>query len=255
MLNTTTWARWGIRGVAAIGVFMAIGCGGSGTAPSTTSTTTPEGFNLRQHSAQMIDATYQAGGAYVHFTAVESSTKVVDVTYDFGSPVIAFHVDYLQGKGEFIPAGGTLDASQQSLMDGLLPELSMRVAQDEGARTAVENASLRQTMFMQIVPVGEALQPYGFVSERGWTYISCTCSYQWDGHSNWEHGGKGCSCTGGSGNGCKGRCGGGCMQDGASINAYTQDCLCHDYGLCSWTTASDDFAFAASNCGATTGCY
>jgi len=65
----------------------------------------------------------------------------------------------------------------------------------------------------------------------------------------------GCGCTGGSGNGCKGRCGAGCQQDGASINAYTQDCLCHDYNKCSWTTASDDFAFAASNCGESYGCY
>jgi hypothetical protein len=104
-------------------------------------------------------------------------------------------------------------------------------------------------------PVGELIAGYHFVAERGWTYISCSCSNQYDGHDGYHVGGTGCGCTGGSGNGCKGRCGGGCTQDGASINAYTQDCLCHDYGLCSWTTASDDFLFASSNCGGVGGCY
>ncbi len=244
----------GIRGMAALGLglFMAVGCGGKVDPPSTAAT---DSFVVAEHAATSIDLKLTSGGESVHFTAVQTADRVVDVTYDFGSPIVAFHIDYVQGKGEFMPAGGALDAAQSRLMGILLDQFQKTLPVEDDARSLVESASLRQTMLMQIVPVGEALQSFGFVQERGWTYISCTCSYQNDGHGNYEHGGKGCSCTGGSGNGCKGRCGAGCMQDGASINAYTQDCLCHDYGLCSWTTASDDFSFAASNCGATTGCY
>jgi hypothetical protein len=170
-------------------------------------------------------------------------------------PVVAFHVDYAQGTGEFIPAGGTLDAAQNRLMDMLLDRFQETLPAQDSARSLVESTAIRDTMLMQIVPVGEVLAPFGFVSERGWTYISCTCKSQYDGHDGYHVGGTGCGCTGGSGNGCKGRCGGGCQQDGASINAYTQDCLCHDYNKCSWTTASDDFLFAASNCRETYGCY
>ena len=237
--------------VAVVCSWLVAGCGGK---PDGAPTAPAEDFGV-QRQADSLDAKLTSGGASVHLTVVTSAPQVIDVTYDFGSPVVAFHIDYAQGTGEFMPAGGALDAAQSRLMEQLLAHFQDTLPTDESARSLVENTALRETMLMQIVPVGESLQSYGFVAERGWTYIGCGCSNQYDGHGAYRTGGKGCGCTGGSGNGCKGRCGGGCMQDGASINAYTQDCLCHDYGLCSWTTAADDFAFAASNCGATTGCY
>jgi len=231
---------------------MVLGCGGSSN-PAPTGPT--DSFVVQQNKTDSIDATLTSGGASVHFTAVETSPLVVDLTYDFGLPVVAFHVDFSQGQGEFVPAGGTLDAAQSRLMDVLLARFPEVLPAQESARSVVQSAAVRATMLMQIVPAGESLQSYGFVSERGWTYISCTCKSQYDGHDGNHIGGQGCGCTGGSGNGCKGRCGAGCQQDGASINAYTQDCLCHDYNKCSWTTASDDFLFAASNCGESYGCY
>ena len=236
--------------VAVVWGAMVLGCGGSGPA-----TAPADGFVLHQHEANAIDATLTSGGASVHFTAVQTAPRIVDLTYDFGSPVVAFHVDFAQGQGEFMPAGGTLDAAQGRLADVLLERFNEVLPAQDGARSLVESTAIRQTMLMQIVPVGEALEPFGFVSERGWTHISCTCKSQWDGHDGYHIGGQGCGCTGGSGNGCKGRCGAGCQQDGASVNAYTQDCLCHDYNKCSWTTASDDFLFASSNCGESYGCY
>jgi len=244
MLKTT--------GVVVVCGSMLLACGGTGQpAPSTQ----PDGFVLHQNAAEAIDATLTSGGASVHFTAVQTEAGVVDLTYDFGSPVLAFHVDHVQGKGEFMPAGETLDAAQSRLMDLLLERFQVTLPAAEGSRSVVQNAAIRETMLMQIVPVGEELQGFGFVSERGWTMLSCTCKSQYDGHDGNHTAGVGCGCTGGSGNGCKGRCGAGCQQDGASINAYTQDCECHDYGKCSWTTASDDFAFAPSNCGESKGCY
>jgi len=230
---------------------MVLGCGGNNGPASTTPS---DGFVLQQHDANAIAATLTSGGASVRFTAVETA-HAVDVTYDFGLPVVAFHVDYAQGTGEFMPAGGPLDAAQSRLMDVLLTHFNEVLPVQDSARSLVESTAIRNTMLMQTVPAGEALQSFGFVSERGWTYISCSCKSQYDGHDGYHVGGVGCGCTGGSGNGCKGRCGAGCQQDGASINAYTQDCLCHDYNKCSWTTASDDFLFAASNCGESYGCY
>jgi hypothetical protein len=231
---------------------MVLGCGGNSDPAPTPST---DGFVLSQHDANAIDATLTSGGATLHFATTQTSQGVLDVTYDFGLPVVAFHVDFNQGTGEFMPAGGALDAAQSRLVDVLLTHFNQVLPAQESARSLVENTAIRNTMLMQTVPAGEGLQSFGFVAARGWTYIGCHCSNQYDGHDGYHVGGTGCGCTGGSGNGCKGRCGGGCQQDGASINAYTRDCLCHDYNKCSWTTASDDFLFAPSNCGETYGCY
>jgi hypothetical protein len=119
-------------------------------------------------------------------------------------------------------------------------------------RTRVEEAAMRQTSFMQIVPVGEVLTPYQYVSERGWTHISCGCGNQYIGSGYYRQAGMGCSCNGGSGNGCKGRCGQGCGITSTpacvGTTAYTQDCAKHDYGLGTFEAASDDYSFASNNC-------
>jgi len=209
-----------------------------------------EGFTLQQHDAALLEASYSSGGATLRMLVSEVENNVVEVTYDFSDPIIAFRLDYNQGVGRFMPSGKPLDAAQRRLVDGLLEGISESVPQE--ARTRVEEAAMRQTSFMQIVPVGETLSSYEFVSERGWTHISCSCSNKHIGSGYYRTAGMGCGCTGGSGNGCKGRCGQGCgitsTPQCVGTTAYTQDCAKHDYGLGSFAAASDDYSFASNNC-------
>jgi hypothetical protein len=219
------------------------------------SSATSEGLSVKQHDRTTLDATFATAGASVHVTAYALDANVVDITYDFGANVVAFRLDYAAGEGDFTSNGQAFDAAETLVVGQLLKALPSILPSDASQYSSVENAAVRQTNFLAEAPVGEVVASFHFVAERGWRYIGCGCAWQYDGHDGNHVGGVGCGCTGGSGNGCKGRCGAGCQQDGASINAYTQDCLCHDYGHCSWTTASDDFAFAASNCGESYGCY
>ena len=214
--------------------------------------TAAEGFALLQHDETTLEATYTSGGASVRALVVETESKVVEVTYDFGDPVIGFHIDYNRGVGSFNPSGSPLDAAQAALVEPLLAGISKIVPQTEGvARTRVEDAAMRQTSFMQIVPMGEALTAYEFVSERGWVHLSCTCSNQYIGSGYYRQAGRGCGCNGGN-TGCKGRCGQGCgitsTPPCVGTTAYTQDCAKHDYGLGSFAAASDDYSFASNNC-------
>ena len=210
-----------------------------------------EGFALLQHDGSTLEATYRSGAASVRVLVDETEANVVDVTYDFGDSVIAFHVDYNQGAGDFIPSGSPLDAAQAQLIAPLIEGITNAVPPD-GQRTRVEEAAMRQTSFMQIVPVGEALTPYHYVAERGWTHISCGCANKNIGSGYYRQAGMGCGCNGGSGNGCKGRCGQGCGITSTpacvGTTAYTQDCAKHDYGLGTFQAASDDYTFAGNNC-------
>jgi hypothetical protein len=210
-----------------------------------------QGFVLLQHDTKTLEASYHSGAASVHARVVELAPDVVEVTYDFGDPVISFQIDYNQGLGRFLPSGSPLDAAQGQLIDPLLKGISEAVPQDSAQRTRVEEAAMRQTSFMQIVPLGEALTAYQYVAERGWVHISCTCGSQNIGGYT-RQAGRGCGCNGGSGNGCKGRCGQGCGITSTpacvGTTAYTQDCAKHDYGLGSFSAASDDYSFASNNC-------
>jgi hypothetical protein len=231
--------------LCAASLVMALGCS-NGPAEQTEA----EGFALVRHDATTLEATYRSGGESVRMLAVETSSNVVEVTYDFGKTVIGFHIDHNAGTGSFAPSGDALDAAQARLIDPLLQGIHDSVPAE--GRTRVEESAMRQTSFMQIVPVGEALSPYEFVSERGWTHISCTCGTQYIGSGYYRQAGRGCSCNGGGGNGCKGRCGQGCgitsTPSCVGSTAYTQDCAKHDYGLGSFSAASDDYSFASNNC-------
>jgi hypothetical protein len=233
--------------LCAVSLVMALGCSNG---PSQQAEA--EGFTLVQHDGTTLEATYRSGGESVRMLAVETSSNVVEVTYDFGKTVIGFHIDYAQGTGSFAPSGEPLDAAQARLIDPLLSGINDSVPAESSQRTRVEESAMRQTSFMQIVPVGEALSPHEFVSERGWTHISCTCGNQYIGSGYYRQAGRGCGCTGGSGQGCKGRCGQGCgitsTPSCVGTTAYTQDCAKHDYGLGSFSAASDDYSFASNNC-------
>ncbi|SEM78561.1 hypothetical protein SAMN05444354_12316 [Stigmatella aurantiaca] len=208
-----------------------------------------EGFTLLQRDATTLEASYRSGGSSVRAMVTESSPNIIEVTYDFGQPIIGFRIDYNQGVGRFMP-NGALDAAQARLINGLAEGLGKIVPEQDTQRTRIEDTAMRQTSFMQIVPVGEALSPYEYVAERGWTHISCTCGQQNIGGYT-RQAGRGCSCNGGD-NGCKGRCGQGCgiTSTPACVGstAYTQDCAKHDYGLGSFAAASDDYSFASNNC-------
>jgi hypothetical protein len=224
---------------------LAVGCSNEQANPAPQA----EGFAVLQHNESTLETTYSAGGATVRALFVETSQNVVDVTYDFGDPVIGFHLDYNQGVGDFMPSGNALDAAQGRLVDSLLEGLSKTVPDTQ--RTRVEEAAMRQTSFMQIVPKGEPLSSFRYVSERGWTHLSCTCGNQYIGSGYYRQAGRGCGCNGGD-NGCKGRCGQGCgitsTPPCVGTTAYTQDCAKHDYGLGSFSAASDDYSFASNNC-------
>jgi hypothetical protein len=226
---------------------MAVGCSNEPAEPVEVS----EGFALLQHDAATLEATYHSGGASVRAKVEELAPNVVEVTYDFGDPVIRFQIDYNQGIGHFLPSGSPLDAAQGQLIDPLLKGISQVVPVESTQRTRIEDAAMRQTSFMQIVPVGEALTAYQYVAERGWVHISCTCGSQNIGGYT-RQAGRGCGCNGGSGNGCKGRCGQGCgitsTPNCVGTTVYTQDCAKHDYGLGSFAAASDDYSFAGNNC-------
>jgi hypothetical protein len=227
-------------------ILAAVGCSNEPAAPAPAA----EGFALLQHDATTLEATYTSGGASVRALFVERSPNQVEVTYDFGDPVIGFQLDYNQGVGQFMPNGSPLDAAQSALVTPLLDGIS-KVVQPEEQRTRVENAAMRQTSFMQIVPVGEALTPYQYVAERGWVHISCSCGTQYIGSGYYRQAGMGCGCNGGN-TGCKGRCGQGCgitsTPQCVGTTAYTQDCAKHDYGLGTFEAASDDYSFASNNC-------
>jgi len=241
-----------MKKLAAVSLLSILGACSQQGAPEQVS----ESLVVNQHDATTLDVSFTAAGQTVRMTSIESAPKVVDLTMDFGANnVVAFRLDYGAGEGDFISNGQAFDVTQIVLIKGLLNKLPSLLPSDSSQYSNVENAAIRQTNYLSETPIGQLIEPFHFVAERGWTYISCTCKSQYDGHDGNHVGGVGCGCTGGSGNGCKGRCGAGCTQDGANINAYTQDCLCHDYNMCSWTTASDDFSFAASNCGASSGCY
>ncbi len=242
--------------LAATSLILLAGCN---TAPTGGSEATSEQFTLAQNDGKTLDATLSAGGATLRLLAVESATKVVDLTYDFGEPVIAVRLDYNLGEGDFMPSGAALDSSQSRLLDSMLEHVATLMPADESQRPLVLDVAYRQTSFMQIVPVGEALTTFHYVAERGWVSISCTCGNQYIGAGYYRTAGKGCGCTGGSGNGCKGRCGQGCGGTSSpkcvGSTAYTQDCARHDYGLAAFSTASDDYAFAPNNCSCGGSCY
>jgi hypothetical protein len=240
-----------MRQIVALSLVSVLGACTQQATPSAVS----DGLVVNQHDKTALDVTYTSAGQSLHMTSIESAANLVDITFDFGANVVAFRLDYAAGEGDFMSNGQAFDAAELLIVGQLLKAMPSLLPSDSAQYSSVETAALRQTNFLSEAPAGELVASYHFVAERGWTYIGCGCSSQYDGHDGNHVGGVGCGCTGGSGNGCKGRCGAGCTQDGASINAYTRDCLCHDYGMCSWTTASDDFSFAASNCGASSGCY
>ncbi|HEX5059657.1 MAG TPA: hypothetical protein VFV99_09875, partial [Kofleriaceae bacterium] len=214
--------------------------------------TESDGFVIEQHDAHVFNATVTSAGSSLRVMVNETQTDIVDVTFDFGDPVIGFHLDYTKGLGEFQPNGAPLDAAQSRLLAQLYDQLTKMPEMLANKQTRVDEVAFRMANFMQIVPTGEALASHNIVAQQGWVHISCTCGNQYIGSGYYRIAGRhdtgiGGSCSGGSGNGCKGRCGASCYPC-AGTTAYTQDCAKHDWGVGSFAAASDDFSFASNNC-------
>ncbi len=229
-------------------ILAAAGCTGQEPAPGPAG----DGLSIAAHDQTELSGTYRGFGVDLAFQFVESESNVVDVTYDFGDQLIAFHLDYNEGTGDFDPNTGALREDQKSALEAFYEELQPELAASADQRPLVEDVAVRVTSLMHIVPAGEALEAGTFVSQRGWVHISCTCKTQYIGSGYYRQAGQSTSCTGGSGNACKGRCGVGCGSDnecsGYTTGTYTQDCAKHDYGLGSWWAASDDYSFSSYNC-------
>ena len=219
-----------------------VGC----TAEEVDSPDVEEGFALIQHDDTTIEATIRSGDAALHLLVVEWEPGVVDVTFDFSDTIIGFSLDYNLGQGAFMPGAGTLDATHARLIEMMIVELQELMPLEMKERTRVEQAASRQTSFMQIVPQGEKLAPFTYLAAKGWVHLSCGCYNKYIGSGYYRTCGKGTSC--GGGNGCKSRCGVGCGGVLYGRGAYTRDCGKHDWGLGSWTRASDDYSFAGWNC-------
>lgn len=235
--------------LSACALVLAMSCNGS-SEPAPPDDTTP-GFTVATQTETMLDATWVSGVGSVRILAVETEPKVFDVTVDFGDPVMAYRIDWARGTGDFMPTG-PLDVVHKQLLDELVRELAEVLPQDPADRWKIDDVVMRQVTLLQIAPVGEALEPTSFQAAQGWTHISCSCSNQYIGSGYYRTAGRGCGCTGGWGNGCKGRCGQGCGITSTprcyGSTAYTRDCALHDYGLGSWSAASDDYSFASNNC-------
>ena len=101
-----------------------------------------------------LDVTVSSAGDSLRLVVLEVEPRVVDVTFDFGDPMIAFRLDYARGVGDFMPSGAALDARHLRLVDQLGAALTDLLPEDAEARALVEDVALRQTSFMQIVPLG-----------------------------------------------------------------------------------------------------
>ena len=225
-----------MRSTIAIAVLFMVGCTAEDSTPTPDET---EGVSVAQHDETTLDVTVASGGETLRMLATAGKGDAVDVTFDFGGPVVALQVD--RASGAFEPSGAPLDAAKIRLVDLLVAELEKLPIEQ---RSRVADVAYRTATFMQIVPAGEPLAAYTFTAEKAWTHISCSCFNQYLGGSDYRTCGRGCSC--GGGNGCKGRCGVGCGGWGSV--AYTRDCGRHDWGIGSWGAASDDFSFASNNC-------
>src|SRR5262249_41460438 len=82
-----------------------------------------EGLVVKQHDQTNLDATYTSAGQTLRVTSVEVGSKVVDITYDFGSNVVAFRLDYAAGAGDFMTSGQPFDAAEVRLASKFLQAL------------------------------------------------------------------------------------------------------------------------------------
>ena len=92
-------------------------------------------FVVTTHDAQTLDAELTSSLGSIHVLANVSGPDVIDVTFDFGDPVIAYRIDRGRGRGDFMPSGGALDTVDVRgaglVVVGLVAAIDLRGATDD----------------------------------------------------------------------------------------------------------------------------
>jgi hypothetical protein len=230
--------------VVALGIAALIaGAQGCTQESETTDVDRAEGLHLTLTGTE-VAGSFVAAEHTIDFAIDEIEPNLIGLELRIDSETIGLTVDLALGEASYDIPSMVFDDSVIVALEGLA--YALIDALEGPDKTPTEDQLLRATAFLARAPSGVKLSSFDFVAEKGWTHISCSCSYKYIGSGYYRTAGKGSWCTGGSGNGCKGRCGVGCGSGGRG--AYTRDCAKHDYGLTSWWRASDDFTFAGWNC-------
>jgi len=203
-----------------------------------------EGLELSLLTGTEIAGTFVTPQHAIAFVIAEPEANRIELDLIIDSTTIRLDVDLNSGEAAYDIPPMVLEEGRVAALTALA--LALIDTMEGPDKTIVEDQLLRATAYLARAPIGVKLSSFEFQAAKGWTHISCGCFRKYIGNGHYRTAGKGSWCTGGSGNGCKGRCGIGCGWGGRG--AYTRDCAQHDYGLLSWTRASDDFTFAGWNC-------
>lgn len=203
-----------------------------------------QGLVLSSLTGTEIRGTYARGDLAIQFRATEIEAAVVEVALVVGEQQLYAEIDLERGAGYYDLADVILEEEERAALEAMHLALDDALTGEE--MTTVEDQLVRTSGFLGVAPIRTKLGTHAFQDTKSWVHLSCSCYRQYVGDGYYRTAGRGSWCTGGYGNGCKGRCGSGCGSTGRG--AYTRDCARHDYGVGSWWSASDDFAFAGWNC-------
>jgi len=205
---------------------------------------TEQGLVLTSLTGTEIQGTYAEQTLVIYFRATEIEPRVVEVELMLDDKDLYAQIDLERGTGFYDLATVELEEPERAAIEAMHLALDDALTSDD--MTTVEDQLVRTSGFLGVAPIHTKLGTREFQNTKSWVYISCGCYRKYIGDGYYRTAGKGSWCTGGYGNGCKGRCGSSCGSTGHG--AYTRDCAKHDYGLGSWWSASDDYAFAGWNC-------
>ena len=225
--------------IAGIGM-LAIGCSGQ-------TTDGPEslGLNISVQDATHFAGTYTTEDMTVTFDVAEVDKGVIDGAYEVGDILITSRLDNNEGLGSYDFGEASLTEMHRNAIQEANEAIALALGEKD--LNPAEDQAKRQTSYLAESPIEQPMPAFDFSSDRGWSYISCSCYNQYIGSGYYRTSGRGWTC--GGGNGCKGRCGTGCQFIySGKYSAYTRDCAKHDHGVGSFWAASDDFSFAGNNC-------
>jgi hypothetical protein len=204
----------------------------------------PDGtFAITTQTPTVLEGSYGDAQATVSFRAIEVAPRRVEVTLRIDDTEVTTRVDHATGEVVLQGQDAQLTEHQIAVMGPLSQVLGARLP-GEDERSLVEDALVRNVLFIGVAPAATSLGEIKAVSENGWSYLPCARRRSYLAPNTWR--------TTGRGGACEGRCGIGCGPDNRSgpwgTGKYTYDCARHDYGLGSWNAAFDDYTFAFPNC-------
>jgi hypothetical protein len=203
----------------------------------------------------LIEGTFADATTPVSFRSVERAPRSVDVTIRVGETELAIRIDHALGEAAFNANSGQLSPAQISTIERLMAAFVEAFANEDTAPSNAEVALRHALNYAAAAPPSTRLPTFTAVSENGWVYLPCSCSWNYIGSGWYAQTGKGETCGSSGSPHCPGRCGVGCGPDNLKwpwswgSGVYTQDCALHDYGLGSWENALDDYTLAPYNCG------